>query len=42
MCLLGNAIENEVKLMKKMNFKKLAYDIMIDVVGGILIGLGIL
>lgn len=27
--------------MKKMNLKKLAYDIMIDVVGGILIGLGI-
>lgn len=27
--------------MKKMNIKKLAYDIMIDVVGGILIGIGI-
>lgn len=27
--------------MKKLNFKKLAYDIMIDVVGGTLIGIGI-
>lgn len=27
--------------MKKLNLKKLAYDIMIDVVGGILIGIGI-
>jgi uncharacterized membrane-anchored protein YitT (DUF2179 family) len=27
--------------MKKINFKKLSYDIMIDVVGGILIGVGI-